>query len=292
MKRLSIVIPTFNRKDYLKKLINQICDQILKSKMVVKIIVVVDGSVDGTIEMLDQYFPEVLIINGDGSWWYTKSMNEGFKLAMQLKSDYVLTLNDDIILANDYFTNLLRILSFKTGNTIYGSIGLTIEKPHRIFNGGNYYRNNVLSLYGQYFPFLSVVDIGGMCGTKDSLTLPGRGMLIPLGVLKELNLFDEKFKQYHSDGDFTLRARKMGAEVKVSYDLKVFVKLLETSDSTSYLNKSYLKLIKSYFNPTSRIYIPNIWIMTWRHGNRYLFLLRFLIKIVLPVINVYRKKII
>ena len=80
MKRLVIVIPTHNRRYLLFSLLGQIFN-VDHSLFELVVIVVVDGSTDGTIEMLKKEFPQVHIVYGNGNWWYTKSMNEGFKYA-------------------------------------------------------------------------------------------------------------------------------------------------------------------------------------------------------------------
>ena len=72
---LSIVIPTFNRKQPLSILLNQFKGQKITG-IEYKIVVVVDGSTDGTLEMLSSEFPEVFVVKGSGNWWFTKSMNE------------------------------------------------------------------------------------------------------------------------------------------------------------------------------------------------------------------------
>ena len=93
---VAAVIPTFNRKDKLNVILTQLASQILLPNLMLEIIVCVDGSTDGTNEMIMEKFPSVHIVSGDGTWWYTKSMNMGFKYAQSLKIDFVLTLNDDI----------------------------------------------------------------------------------------------------------------------------------------------------------------------------------------------------
>ena len=101
MKSLAIIIPTFNRKTYLSNLLNQI-NNLSHSDFDLYIIVVVDESTDTTIAMLSSDFPQVHIVKGTGDWWYTRSINEGLAYIKNLNIDYVLTLNDDILLKNDF----------------------------------------------------------------------------------------------------------------------------------------------------------------------------------------------
>ena len=51
MIKISVIIPTFNRKEYLKKLLIQLINQNLNRNIYLNIIVVNDGSFDGTFEM-------------------------------------------------------------------------------------------------------------------------------------------------------------------------------------------------------------------------------------------------
>ena len=80
INKLSVIIPTYNRKNYLSSLLAQLKKQVL-SNVEMSIIAVVDGSTDGTPEMLGSKFPEVSIVHGNGQWWWTKSINEGCKFA-------------------------------------------------------------------------------------------------------------------------------------------------------------------------------------------------------------------
>ena len=75
--KLFLIIPVFNRKD---TLIN--CLTLLRNQTFTDFttIVVDDGSSDGTSGVLKSDFPEVKIVAGDGSWWWSKSINEGIKL--------------------------------------------------------------------------------------------------------------------------------------------------------------------------------------------------------------------
>ena len=57
---ISVVIPTYNRRDLLKRAINSALNQTIRSK---KIIVVDNGSTDNTYEMVSSLFPEITYIH-------------------------------------------------------------------------------------------------------------------------------------------------------------------------------------------------------------------------------------
>jgi len=276
---LACIVPTHNRKRELNVLLHQISEQKNVFGLILDIIVVVDGSTDGTLEMLRGTYPDVHIVEGDGSWWYTKSMNEGFSYAMTyFQPDLILAMNDDTEVGVHYINNLLDAYCKVEKGSIVGSVSFTKTKPHKIITSGSYYRNNVLGLSSPYIPFFSEIDVNEL-GDKilSSNFLPGRGMLIPIDTLKELEKFDEKFMQYHSDNDFCLRARRKGYKVYIAWGarIKVYEKL--TGGGTSYLYQSVQDYLKTFFDPSSRNYIPSIARFKWRHLSKLLWPLNMFI---------------
>lgn len=253
--KVAVIIPTFNRKQYLRNVLTQLFHQIdAVSELIV--IVVVDGSTDGTIEMLEKDFPEVILVKGTGNWWYTKSMNEGFKKAEEYRPGLVLTLNDDIVLDPSYLQLLLNAKKQVEENAIMGSLSLTADQPYRIFFSGirKYIRWRQKNI--RYHPRFTLVPLEELTGIHPSIVLPGRGMLIPYPVLKKLNYFDEYYIQYHSDEDFCLRAWKNGFPVYISWDARVYSHVKDTGKGMSFIKTGFLAYLKGFTNKYSRIYIP------------------------------------
>lgn len=274
MKKLGIVVPTYNRKQLLADLLTQVKEQSdrLKSLKVIPI-VVVDGSTDGTIEMLEM-LEDVEVVKGDGAWWYTKSMNEGFERAYEVGADLVLTLNDDIRLDENYLSQI-ELLVEQENVEIIGSISLTMDERPKIFFSGikDYIRWRLKEV--KYIPKLKEVIPEELTGLYPSFLLPGRGILVAVEVLKALKGFDKHFPQYRSDGDFCLRAIKRGFDVKVSYDLKIYSYVGLTAQASSFKKSSFSVFLKSFFNPYSRIYLPQMARYVYRHGIKILWPLSF-----------------
>jgi GT2 family glycosyltransferase len=287
---LSIIIPTFNRREHLKILLNQLKAQKLSFAIKVEVVVVLDGSSDGTLEMLQQEFPKVHIVEGDGNWWYTKSMNEGFKYAESLLPDFVLTLNDDIEVNPDYISKLLLAYNSVEEGSIMGSLSVSHSHPHKVTNSGNSLKNKLFGIYRHHLPFMSVQNIEMLSGVKDTVTLPGRGILIPFKTLKDLNYFDEFFMQYHSDGDFCLRAKEKGYKVYVSWDAVVFSHMGLTSSSSSFKKQTFNDFINTFFDNHSRNYLPARAVYIWRHHTKWAMPFVLFIGIVLSFKNFFLKK--
>ena len=245
--KICIIVPTYNRKNYLRILLNQLKHQKVKGCKI-ETIVIVDGSTDGTQEMINKEFPHVHKILGTGNWWYTKCMNKGFKYAAKFQPDYVLTLNDDLEIKIDYLLNLIKSISQVEANSLIGSISLTKSTPHRItFSGVKkiiWWRLKEI----HYVTKFSLVNIKDLTGIFPSIVLSGRGILIPFNILKRLNFYEEKFVQYSSDTDFTLKAYKSGIKVFISYDAKVYENEKLTSKGAAFNKPVFKEYFLSYFN--------------------------------------------
>jgi GT2 family glycosyltransferase len=265
MTTINIVIPTFNRQKLLERLLQQINEQkVLLKDVTYRTIVVVDGSTDGTYEMLASVFPEVQVVNGSGNLWYTRSMNLGFEKAYELGGDYILTLNDDVVLDNRYL-QVMAQYALSGDECVIGSLSLTLHEPPRILFSGvrKYIRWRQKNI--KYHPIFTVYD-ESMQGLHHSVVLPGRGILVSQFIVKKLNGFDDYFIQYHSDEDFCLRAAREGASIMVSWDAMLFSYIEKTAAATSYMRVPAKVFFKSFLNPYSRIYIPQKAKFYYRHG--------------------------
>jgi len=270
MIKIAIVIPTFNRQELLKNTLLQINEQISElSDYKFIIIVVVDGSTDGTLDMLGNYFSHVHIVIGTGEWWYTKSMNEGFKFAVRFNPDYLLALNDDVILSDHYLQNLIQAATRVEENSIVGSLSYISSRPPVIFFAGIKKINKITFKMYPYLRKNDEIDIKQLSGIKQSAVLPGRGMLIPFQVLTETGFFDEIFPQYGSDYDFVLRAIKKGFKAFVSYDAKIISMPEYTGKGDPFNKPSFLSFIHNFlFNKYSPTYYIRTVKFVYRHSGR------------------------
>jgi GT2 family glycosyltransferase len=207
-----IVIPVFNRREFTRNCLLSLTQQTYRN---LEVIVVDDGSTDGTSEMIEKEFPNVILIKGDGNLWWAGATNKGIEYVLQKrkydKTDFILTLNNDLEVPDDYLEKLVY------NSTIYkkailGSVSVDISaENHMDFCGikwneftGKYYSKARAYHY-------SYDELKRKEQVIHSDMLPGRGTLIPIEVFSEVGLFDSiNFPQYAADEDFTLRAKRKG----------------------------------------------------------------------------------
>ena len=288
---LCIVIPTFNRKKQLSALLTQFKQQRMADNIQYKIVVAVDGSTDGTIELLQSEFPDVHIVKGTGNWWFTRSINEGCKYAVDvLKTPLILMINDDVEIPDHYLQKMMDNYRDCGPNCVIGSSSYSFSTPRVITFSGIRHKNPWTLKHYKYINSYVPKDPSELKGVAPSVTLPTRGLLIPAALLKELGYMDEKhFPQYASDHDLVYRAAEKGAKVYVTYDAYVFEHLDLTSSGNPRLTKSLGHFLKNiFFNKYSSNYFFKDIRMAWRYGMKLLFPFYF-IRILMAIPYIYMK---
>lgn len=237
---LYIVIPVFNRKHFTKE-----CLLSLKggTNQHYKVIVVDDGSTDGTAEMLREEFPEVEILFGDGGLFWTASVNMGIKHALQSGADYIMTLNNDLEVAEDYIENTYKWMAEKP-NAILGALEMDATTREPAFGGEiiDFKLNKVRHL-------LQELPKDQQKGLHKVSQLPGRGLLIPRVVFEKVGLFDQdNFPHYVADYDFTHTALRNDFELFVNYDARLYTYPEESGERKNRQTKTFKNFYKHLFD--------------------------------------------
>ncbi len=258
-KVITIIIPIHNRietsKQGLKAIFNAITyfNEIDRS-IIFKVIVVDDGSTDGSSLWISENFFDVKLLLGNGDLWWTGSVNLGIDYSIKFYKDNlvgVILQNDDVFVKKDWLINFYKLI-VKNSRTLIGCAAVDQEKPNIIEYGGNtghpwFARMQILNKekkVSQIDPDLII----------ESYNLIGRGLYIPTSVFREIGLFDSKHFKHRGDTELSLRAKKKGYKLLVSYRCLVYINLVTTShiDTKKFYKLSDFK--KKFFNFRSSSY--------------------------------------
>lgn len=262
-----IVIPVHNRKHLTRKCLACLTRQTVSN---ITIVVVNDGSTDGTDEMIKTAFPEVIVLTGDGTLWWTEGTNVGVRFALQNgvadEDNFVLTINDDTEVGPDYVASLLTTYS-QHKPCLAGSVSVDIVQPESLQYAGmklNLYSANETYLTDSRFQnsYRYLVETTDYI---DSDSLPGRGVLIPFEVFEKIGLYDtEHYVHYMADVEFTVRAKRAGYRLVISPSSIVY----EHVEATALQVNSQLpvrKFWKGLWERYSPINIPMRYHFAMRH---------------------------
>jgi dolichol-phosphate mannosyltransferase len=138
-----VIIPTYNEKENIEKLINEI----LELKVVDKIVVVDDNSPDGTgkiVEKISKRNPSVVLLSRHKRYGRGSAGIDGFKYALENGADYVIEMDADFSHHPKYIPQFLE--KIKEYDVVLGSRFV----PHGRDVGRGLFRHLLSHLAGIY----------------------------------------------------------------------------------------------------------------------------------------------
>ena len=220
----------------------------INNKEVLAVLVVDNGSKDSTeIQRIQEAFPQVETIVNKENHGYTGANNQGFLWAKKKGVDYILVLNNDTTVTENFLEVLLESIRDRTKlivapktlvpdtDTVYNT-GLCFS----IWHGGswNWNRNRRSEDYTDlYYPnYLS-----GCC------------WLMPLAALNDVGSFDDRFFAYYEDTDFSWRAKKAGYQLMVNGKSVIYHRRYKMTPENYfrlfYLSRNLIYLLKRHGYP-------------------------------------------
>jgi GT2 family glycosyltransferase len=233
---LYIVIPVFNRLSFTRACLDSLRKQTDKD---FQIVIVDDGSTDDTANTLATYYPEVKVLAGTGSLFWTAGVNFGLRYALDKGADWLMTMNNDVIVYPDFIMRMKEAAASRPP-ALYGAFELDAITQEPIYSGG--WLNWHTGSFRRLIDDLSPDQRQGQWPTQN---LPGRGLLIPRVVFDRIGLFAaDILPHYYADYDFTHQARLAGFEVYMNFDAKLGTYPDESGDQHNRKRRS----IRNYYN--------------------------------------------
>jgi len=206
--KVSIITPIFNGKEHTLAYLASLSGC---SYPDYEVIIVDDGSTDGSAAIIAEKFPQVRILQGDGNLWWSGGTNMGIRDAISRGTDFILTMNNDVQIAEDCLDALVRCAQDNPGAIVGGKIYF-MDSPQRIWSAGgklSWWNGKTLVMLGH-----GQADSPGFSIRRRVDFFTGMCVLIPASVFARIQFYDAlNFPQYHADTEFILRARKAGIPI-------------------------------------------------------------------------------
>ncbi len=238
-----IIVSNYNGASYFYKKHNILWDvfsSLMKTKYQnYKIIMADDKSTDRSIEYVKKNFPYIDIVVNDSNGGFSKNNNKTIKYAMQkYKPDYIVLLNNDIIITDDSWLN--KLLEVAESDSKIGIVGCKLVYPtgriqHAGIELGYYGARNVGRRQEDYLQFDYIKEVEGVTFAA---------ALIKKKTIEKVGLLDENFFMGFEDVDYNIRARVSGFKVYYAGN----VKLIHLEGFTSTNSKFYKIRLESFYH--------------------------------------------
>lgn len=226
-------------------------DEVVRLDFNLKVIIVDNGSSEKLNLNGSKYknFP-LKLIRSDKNLGFSGGQNLGIKYALGNGADFVVILNNDVILDKNIFVELLKIFEEKkdcglVSPKIYFAKGYEFHKERYQekdlgnviwYAGGKMDWNNVIGSHRG----VDEVDKGQYEKAEETNFASGCCIMIKREVFEKIGVFDEKYFLYYEDNDLNQRAKKRGFKVYFQPKGKLWHLNAGSSGSGSTLHDYYI----------------------------------------------------
>jgi len=285
---IHVIIPVHNR---LKKTIT--CLKSLEKQNIYKnlrIIIVNDGSNDGTKEHITKNFPQVNIINGDGSLFWGGAIKLGIEYVLKKKKagDWILILNNDVELTPATIAQLISISENNKRKSLVIPLTLNAKNRSTVIKSGTIVKSWLFNITKHVFIGMKNEEITNKQPIIVDI-LTGRCVLHPIEMFKLTGNYDAiNFKHYGCDDEFSIRVKKYGYSILLCPSTIIF--LTENEQVTKYKKINFQNFFHTFFSVKSSSNIINKFKFTIKVVPKYAKLSFFLIAILKSFYIFFKKK--
>jgi GT2 family glycosyltransferase len=174
-----------------------------------------DASSDGTAAAVAENFPEVDVLRGTGSRFWSGGMVDAMTAAAANEFDYLLLLNDDVELRHDAMRRMLDAHAqavLEKGPGMHIIVGAFVDPDSGALTYSGFVRRS------RWHP----VRLEQALPRADALvacdTMNGNCVLIPQAVVRRIGIIDDAFVHQLGDLDYGYRAVEAGARIWIAPD--------------------------------------------------------------------------
>lgn len=228
-----------------------------------EMLVVDNGSEDDSVDRIQAAFPGVALLENAENRGFAGGVNVGIRYALEKDFDYILPLNNDLVLAPDCVEEMVDCAldgaSFVTATLYYA------DDSRRIWSvGGNFHPLTLEKTADAR----GLIDGDELPAVLERQYVPGGATLMAREALEKVGLFDEGYFLYYEDMDLSLRAHRAGLRAVAATQARMWHGVSRSSGGSDSPRERYWMARSSvrYFATQARFWQWPI-IFCWRLGS-------------------------
>jgi GT2 family glycosyltransferase len=211
IRRIAVLMTSFNRCESTLRSLAALTRQQRAADFTLQVFLVDDGSTDGTADAVQSAFPEIRILQGDGSLFWNGGMRMAFAAALQESFDAYVLLNDDTVLYNGAIARLVACVQMRVeAERPVIAVGSTVSPQ----TGEHTYGGIMKHVHGAVIRFDKIPPHECLPIPCDAMN--GNVVLIPREIADVVGNLDKRFRHQFGDLDYALRAKRAGFQVMVA----------------------------------------------------------------------------
>ncbi|AIH04367.1 MULTISPECIES: glycosyltransferase family 2 protein [Thermodesulfobacterium] len=210
--KIYVIIVSYNKVNSVIKAVESVMNNDLNIE-----IILIDNSenikiFNGLKNKLEIY-NNIFFINNKTNLGFSKAVNQGIKIAIENKTDYILLLNDDAYLDKNCLPLLINALEKDKKALLAGPTIFYEKYPNKVWHTGGYFNKLTMGIDIPYknktvdFSFFKILQ------PKKVDFLTGCVLLLKKEAIEKVGFFDENLFFYGEDLDYSLRVKKAGFEL-------------------------------------------------------------------------------
>lgn len=231
-KTVAVLLTCHNRVDNTTLCLEYLYSSYLESNLSMDVYLVDDGSTDGTTHQIRSRFPEVNIIEGNGSLYWNQGMRLAWSEASNKKDyDFYIWLNDDTFLEPTAINELFLTYEYaksKVQTEVIITGACRSEKGMDVFTYGGRSEGGILEPNGSV----------QLC-----TYINGNIVLVPRRIFEVLGNLSNDYTHAMGDFDYGLRARSNGF---YCFTTKVYIANCQINKSTPIWRDPKMDIIKRW----------------------------------------------
>lgn len=201
--------------------------------------------------------PRVTYIQNESNLGFPAAVNQGLKLFV---GDYVLLLNPDTRIQNDFFTKAIESIQF---NKKIGIMGPKFVDPDGTTQGSVYREPSIIRTIQEYWFGKTNLTEKYTLNTNNLTEVDvviGACMFMSKKIVKKVGLFTDKVFIFYEDFDYCRRIRKAGYKVIFNPNITIIHEHGQSTKQNPLANELLMKA-SLWYNGMLKHYI--LWFVIW-----------------------------